>query len=98
MGDKVIKRPTALRAVGKNTALLSRDTFVPTKIVLKVVFLERDFEHDHLAEKSYWTKMGQKIHCGAARNEQFCYKKCRTKSDAQVKSNCPQAMHLFIDN
>jgi hypothetical protein len=29
-----------------------RDTFVPTKIVLKVGFLERDFERDHLAEKS----------------------------------------------
>jgi hypothetical protein len=28
-----------------------------------VGFLERDFERDHLAEKSYWTKMGQKIHC-----------------------------------
>jgi hypothetical protein len=46
--------------------LASRDTFVPTKIVLKVAFLERDFERNHLAEKSYWTKMGQKIHCGAA--------------------------------
>jgi hypothetical protein len=23
-------------------------------------FLWRDFERDHLAEKSYWTKMGQK--------------------------------------
>jgi hypothetical protein len=43
--------------------LVSRDTFVPTKIVLKVGFLELDFERDHLAEKSYWTKMGQKIHC-----------------------------------
>jgi hypothetical protein len=42
-----------------------RDTFVPTKIVLKVGFLERDFECDHLAEKSYWTKIGQKIHCEA---------------------------------
>jgi hypothetical protein len=30
---------------------------------LKMGFLERDFERDHLAEKSYWTKMGQKIHC-----------------------------------
>jgi hypothetical protein len=29
-----------------------------------VGFLERDFERDHLAKKSYWTKMGQKIHCG----------------------------------
>jgi hypothetical protein len=28
-----------------------------------VGFLERDFERDHLAEKSNWTKMGQKIHC-----------------------------------
>jgi hypothetical protein len=28
-----------------------------------VVFLERDFERDHLAEKSNRTKMGQKIHC-----------------------------------
>jgi hypothetical protein len=37
---------------------------VPTKIVLKVGFLERDFERDHLAEKSNRTKMGQKIHCG----------------------------------
>jgi hypothetical protein len=36
---------------------------MPTKIVLKVDFLERDFERDHLAEKSNWTKMGQKIHC-----------------------------------
>jgi hypothetical protein len=36
---------------------------VPTKIVLKVDFLERDFERDHLAEKSNRTKMGQKIHC-----------------------------------
>jgi hypothetical protein len=39
---------------------------VPTKIVLKVGFLERDFERDHLAEKSYWTKMGPKMHCGVA--------------------------------
>jgi hypothetical protein len=31
--------------------------------VLKVGFLERDFERDHLAEKSNRTKMGQKIHC-----------------------------------
>jgi hypothetical protein len=29
-----------------------------------VGFLERDFERDHLAEKSNRTKMGQKIHCG----------------------------------
>jgi hypothetical protein len=36
---------------------------VPTKIVLKVGFLERDFERDHLAEKSNRTKMGPKIHC-----------------------------------
>jgi hypothetical protein len=36
---------------------------VPTKILLKVGFLERDFESDHLAEKSYSTKKGQKIHC-----------------------------------
>jgi hypothetical protein len=43
--------------------LASRDTFVSSKIVLKVVFLERDFERDHLAEKSNRTKMGQKIHC-----------------------------------
>jgi hypothetical protein len=42
--------------------LVSRDTFVATKIVLKVGFLERD----HLAEKNYWTKMGQKIHCEMA--------------------------------
>jgi hypothetical protein len=33
---------------------------VPSKIVLKVGFLERDFERDHLAEKSNRTKMGQK--------------------------------------
>jgi hypothetical protein len=45
------------------TYLASIDTFVPTKIVLKVGFLERDFERDHLAEKSNRTKMGQKIHC-----------------------------------
>jgi hypothetical protein len=45
--------------------LASRDTFVPTKIILKVGFLERDFERDHLAEKINRTKMGQKIHCAA---------------------------------
>jgi hypothetical protein len=28
-----------------------------------VGFLERDFERDHLAEKSNRTKMGPKIHC-----------------------------------
>jgi hypothetical protein len=38
---------------------VSRDTFVPTKIVLKVDFLERDFKRDHLAEKSNRTKMIQ---------------------------------------
>jgi hypothetical protein len=38
---------------------------VPTKTVLKVGFLEHDFERDHLAEKSNRTKMGQKIHCDA---------------------------------
>jgi hypothetical protein len=37
--------------------------FAPTKIVLKVDFLEGDFERDHLAEKNNQTKMGQKIHC-----------------------------------
>jgi hypothetical protein len=31
-----------------------------------VGFLERDFERDHLAEKSNRTKMGQKIHCAMA--------------------------------
>jgi hypothetical protein len=36
---------------------------VPTKTVLKVGFLDRDFEPDHLAEKSNRTKMGPKIHC-----------------------------------
>jgi hypothetical protein len=40
---------------------------VSSKIVLKVGFLERYFESDHLAEKSYWTKMGQKIHCDRAK-------------------------------
>jgi hypothetical protein len=33
---------------------------VPTKTALKVGFLERDFECDHLAEKSNRTKMGKK--------------------------------------
>jgi hypothetical protein len=40
------------------------------EIVLEIVifktnqnvgFLERDFERDHLADKSYWTKMGPKM-------------------------------------
>jgi hypothetical protein len=42
------------------TFLVSRDTFVPTKIVQKVDFLERDFERDHLAEKATgqkWAKI-----------------------------------------
>jgi hypothetical protein len=30
-----------------------------------VGFLERDFECDHLAEKSNRTKMGKKIHCAS---------------------------------
>jgi hypothetical protein len=34
---------------------------VPTKTVLKVGFLERDFERDYLAEKTNQTKMGPKI-------------------------------------
>jgi hypothetical protein len=34
---------------------------VPTKILLKVGFLERVFERDHLAEK-----MGQKLHCSVS--------------------------------
>jgi hypothetical protein len=34
-----------------------------------VGFLERDFERDHLAEKSKWTKNGQKIHCATATKE-----------------------------
>jgi hypothetical protein len=38
-------------------------SFVPIKIVLKVGFLGLDFEHDHLAEKTYRTKMGHKLHC-----------------------------------
>jgi hypothetical protein len=37
--------------------LASRETFVPSKIVLKVGFLEREFERNHLAEKSYWIKI-----------------------------------------
>jgi hypothetical protein len=41
---------------------------VPPEIVLKVGFLERDFERDHLAEKSNRTKMGQKIHCVQQKN------------------------------
>jgi hypothetical protein len=39
---------------------------VPTKTVLKMGFFERDFERDHLAEKSNRTKIGQKIHCAVA--------------------------------
>jgi hypothetical protein len=34
-----------------------------TLLCQQVDFLERDFERDHLAEKSNWTKLGQKIHC-----------------------------------
>jgi hypothetical protein len=33
---------------------------VPTKIVLKVDFLERDFERDHLAEKATGQKQPDK--------------------------------------
>jgi hypothetical protein len=33
---------------------------VPTKIVLKVVLLERGFERDHLAEKKILDKNGPK--------------------------------------
>jgi hypothetical protein len=38
---------------------------VPTKIVLKVDFLERDFERDHLAEKATGQKWAKKyiVHC-----------------------------------
>jgi hypothetical protein len=44
--------------------LASRDTFVPTKIVLKVGFLKRDFERDHLAEKRYKQKWAKKYITG----------------------------------
>jgi hypothetical protein len=56
---------------------------VPTKKVLKVGFLERDFERDHLAEKSNRTKMGQKIHCAGVKNLSeglkgvYCVETCR---------------------
>jgi hypothetical protein len=36
-----------------------------------VGLLERDFERDHLAEKSNRTKMGQKIHCALGRDAQI---------------------------
>jgi hypothetical protein len=35
------------------TFLVSRDTFVPTKIVLKVDFLQRDFERDQVSSFVY---------------------------------------------
>jgi hypothetical protein len=46
---------------------------VSSKIVLKVGFLERDFELDHLAEKSNRTKKGQKIHCAVAEKLLYSY-------------------------
>jgi hypothetical protein len=46
---------------------------VPTKIVLKVDFLERDFERDHLGEKSNRTKMGQKLQCALTSLFVFLY-------------------------
>jgi hypothetical protein len=51
---------------------------VPTKILLKVGFLERVFERDHLAEK-----MGQKLHCSV-------FKKASNglRELSQKKSNC----------
>jgi hypothetical protein len=36
-----------------------------------VGFLKRDFERDHLAEKSNRTKMGQKIHCAMVKLDNF---------------------------
>jgi hypothetical protein len=63
MGKGVERNPSWFHFMTFRPPLASRDTFVSSKIVLKVVFLERDFERDHLAEKSNRTKMGQKIHC-----------------------------------
>jgi hypothetical protein len=40
--------------------LASRDTFESSKIVLKVGFLERDFERNHLAEKATGQKWAKK--------------------------------------
>jgi hypothetical protein len=34
-------------------------------VALQMGYLERDYERVHLAEKSYWTKIGQKIHCAS---------------------------------
>jgi hypothetical protein len=58
-----------------------------------VGFLERNFERDHLAEKSNWTKMGKKIHCAvllkvskdesSGGNDRFC---ARLKTD--ISASC----------
>jgi hypothetical protein len=45
--------------------LASRDTFVSSKIV---VFLERDFERYHLAEKTTGQKWAKKYTVGPPRN------------------------------
>jgi hypothetical protein len=48
-----------------------------------VGFLERDFERDHLAEKSNRTKMGQKIHCAVSAFYiifKMLYKKLKTQN------------------
>jgi hypothetical protein len=60
---------------------------VPTKTVLKVGFLERDFERDHLAEKSNRTKMGQKIHCA------FMEKKIQNPTNILLLTR--ESDHLF---
>jgi hypothetical protein len=46
-----------------------------------VGFLKRDFERDHLAEKSNRTKMGQKIHCAAVRKYAYFSHTSRKKND-----------------
>jgi hypothetical protein len=53
-----------------------------------VGFLERDFERDHLAEKSNRTKMGQKIHCMAeisTQNNKKVDNFNRTESDSYLQ-------------
>jgi hypothetical protein len=69
---------------------------VPTKIVLKVGLFERDFECDHLAEKSNWTKMGQKIHCAMVK---LLYINCGPKSGRLVAASAnSKTRNSFLKN
>jgi hypothetical protein len=75
-----------------NWVLASRDTFLPTKIVLKVGFLERDFERDHLAEKSNRTKIAKKYTVRVCQN---CPNQLDENKQSLIRAHCALWVYYY---